>query len=132
MDTELSGGHAESAVSDPATDPEFGDRRPGSPTDIGTTGSPESAIDRVDLLLDEVERALTRLDDGTYGRCGSCGSPIEDAVLAGDPAAQNCGRCGVGAGPTQDRALTADAAPVADEDADAGGGGRTPSPGPAF
>ena len=40
--------------------------------------------------LDGVERALERLDAGTYGLCDSCGNPIDDAVLAEMPQARSC------------------------------------------
>ncbi|HUY66655.1 MAG TPA: hypothetical protein VMV06_07545 [Acidimicrobiales bacterium] len=53
----------------------------------------ETSLDAVDELLDEVEGALTRLDDGTYGVCGSCGAPIEDARLADSPLARSCSAC---------------------------------------
>jgi len=39
-----------------------------------------------DLLL-QVERALARLDAGTYGRCENCGNPIPKARLQALPAA---------------------------------------------
>jgi hypothetical protein len=52
-----------------------------------------SAVDAVDRLLDEVELALTRLDDGTYGRCETCGTPIDDDRLAGLPIVRTCARC---------------------------------------
>lgn len=51
-----------------------------------------SAVDAVDRLLDEVELALERLDDGTYGRCEGCGSPIDDQRLAGRPIVRTCGQ----------------------------------------
>jgi DnaK suppressor protein len=56
-------------------------------------GSSEASIDAVDGLLDEVEEALSRLDDGTYGRCRSCGGPIDDARLAESPVEQTCSTC---------------------------------------
>ena len=60
-----------------------------------------SAVDAVDGLLDEVERALARLDDGTYGRCESCGAPIDDGRLAELPIVRTCGTCDeVGGGST--------------------------------
>ena len=46
-------------------------------------GPPEVTIDEVDQLLDEVEAALSRLDEGTYGTCRGCGTPIDDTRLAG-------------------------------------------------
>jgi RNA polymerase-binding protein DksA len=39
-----------------------------------------------DLLL-QVERALARLDAGTYGRCENCGDPIPKARLQAFPRA---------------------------------------------
>jgi len=52
-----------------------------------------TAVDAVDRLLDEVERALARLDDGTYGRCEACGEPIADDRLAEHPIVSTCARC---------------------------------------
>jgi RNA polymerase-binding transcription factor DksA len=40
--------------------------------------------------LDEVERALAKLDDGTYGRCEVCGEEIAEARLEAMPAARFC------------------------------------------
>ena len=57
-----------------------------------------SAVDAVDALLDEVELALSRLDDGTYGRCEECGSPIDDDRLAGSATTRTCGACVIGGG----------------------------------
>jgi DnaK suppressor protein len=40
--------------------------------------------------LDEVERALSKLDDGTYGKCETCGEPISEARLEAMPATRFC------------------------------------------
>ena len=40
--------------------------------------------------LEEVERALRKLDDGTYGRCETCGEPIAPARLEAMPATRFC------------------------------------------
>jgi len=40
--------------------------------------------------LDDVERALGKLDDGTYGRCEVCGEPIGDDRLEAMPATRFC------------------------------------------
>lgn len=40
--------------------------------------------------LEEVERALQKLDDGTYGVCETCGEPIAPARLEAMPAARYC------------------------------------------
>lgn len=57
------------------------------------------AIDAVELLLDQVEAALSRLDDGTYGQCVTCGSPVEDPRLAEVPTALTCTACDAPAPP---------------------------------
>jgi DnaK suppressor protein len=41
-------------------------------------------------LLAEVERALAKLDDGTYGQCEVCGDSIGDARLEARPWATRC------------------------------------------
>ena len=59
----------------------------------GEPEGPEALVDAVDRLLDEVERALSGLDDGTYGRCGACEAAIEDSRLAEEPMTQACASC---------------------------------------
>jgi DnaK suppressor protein len=44
-------------------------------------------------LLDLAERALARIDDGTYGICESCGQPIGKARLEAFPRATLCVTC---------------------------------------
>jgi DnaK suppressor protein len=41
-------------------------------------------------LLDKIDRALARLDDGTFGICQRCGKPIEKARLKALPYASLC------------------------------------------
>ena len=44
-------------------------------------------------LLDKGERALARIDAGTYGVCESCGQPIGKARLLAFPRATLCVTC---------------------------------------
>jgi DnaK suppressor protein len=44
----------------------------------------------LESLLADVERALTKLDDGTYGRCEVCGEAIAPARLEAMPASRHC------------------------------------------
>lgn len=50
------------------------------------------ANNRRDLLM-QMERAMERLDAGTYGRCESCAQPIPKARLQAFPSATLCVRC---------------------------------------
>lgn len=44
-------------------------------------------------LLSGIDRALARMDDGTYGLCESCGEPIDINRLEALPAAVDCLDC---------------------------------------
>jgi DnaK suppressor protein len=43
--------------------------------------------------LEDVERALAKLSDGSYGVCEDCGDPIDPLRLEAKPAARYCINC---------------------------------------
>ena len=47
---------------------------------------------KLDAKLKDVERALLKLDDGTYGSCDVCGEPIGSERLEAIPWAVRCVR----------------------------------------
>lgn len=55
-------------------------------TDIGVGGSLETSLART-------ERALAKLDEGTYGTCDHCGHPIAPARLRAMPDSVMCVAC---------------------------------------
>ncbi len=50
----------------------------------------ESLTDNARDLLLKIEKALARMDEGTYGLCERCGKPIEKARLKALPYATLC------------------------------------------
>jgi DnaK suppressor protein len=58
-------------------------------TDVG-------AGEKLLLMADRVDRALAKLDDGTYGICDSCGEPILPARLRAAPESVRCIDCARG------------------------------------
>ena len=48
---------------------------------------------RIRDQLAEIEHALSKFDEGTYGRCDSCGKPIDPARLEALPQASLCLSC---------------------------------------
>lgn len=44
----------------------------------------------IEAELDDVTRALERLDEGSYGTCEACGTALADELLASTPAARRC------------------------------------------
>lgn len=55
-------------------------------TDIGVGSSLEGALARID-------RALAKLDEGTYGTCDRCGQPIAAGRLQARPEVSLCVTC---------------------------------------
>jgi DnaK suppressor protein len=56
-------------------------------------GEAEALAGQLRDALAEVEAAIGRLSDGTYGRCERCGQPIAPARLEAKPAARRCIAC---------------------------------------
>jgi DnaK suppressor protein len=52
-----------------------------------------ASVSRVLAILTDVETALARLADGSYGECIDCGVPIPFARLSAYPAAKRCVGC---------------------------------------
>ena len=44
-------------------------------------------------VLDEIDAALARIDDGSYGTCSRCGKPIGEERLEAMPYATLCIDC---------------------------------------
>ncbi|HZU74485.1 MAG TPA: TraR/DksA C4-type zinc finger protein [Acidimicrobiales bacterium] len=49
-----------------------------------------SILEQIEAELSDVEHALERLENGTYGLCEACGRPINDARLEALPASRFC------------------------------------------
>jgi RNA polymerase-binding transcription factor DksA len=49
-----------------------------------------SILEHVDAQLSDVDRAVERLREGTYGTCEACGRPIDEDRLRARPAARFC------------------------------------------
>jgi DnaK suppressor protein len=49
-----------------------------------------SLLEQIEAELADVEHALRRIDDATYGTCEACGKRIDDARLEVVPAARFC------------------------------------------
>lgn len=83
-------GPAESAVfADPAGPAETAD--PAGPADPAEDRpGHEALLAEAERVLDAVDGALARLDDGSYGSCEVCGGPVDDETLAAAPTARAC------------------------------------------
>jgi len=56
-------------------------------------GEADTLAARLQETLDEVEAALAKIADGTYGTCEQCGQEIAPARLEAKPAARLCISC---------------------------------------
>jgi DnaK suppressor protein len=83
------------ATSDVATD----DEHDPEGSTIGYERSRVAAlVAQADAHLDDIRRALDRLDAGTYGVCERCSGDISDARLEARPVSRTCIACASSAG----------------------------------
>ena len=52
----------------------------------------EPDLEGAERDIEDVEKALERLDRGEHDTCEVCGQPIPDEVLEASPTARTCGR----------------------------------------
>jgi DnaK suppressor protein len=73
-------------------------KRAGDFTAIATEQEERAVTaEKLDLQLNVVNRAIAKVEDGSYGRCDDCGDPIGDARLEALPTAIRCLNCQSGA-----------------------------------
>jgi DnaK suppressor protein len=64
------------------------------PADVGSETFEQSKevsiLHQISNQLADIDRAIARLDEGTYGLCEACGRPIGEERLAARPAARFC------------------------------------------
>lgn len=55
----------------------------------------EGVLDTLEERLKEVNDALVKIENGTYGVCTKCGKQIEEEKLLANPAATTCMSCSI-------------------------------------
>ena len=77
---------------DPVTAVSFGKRIGDGTTEAVERLNRTAAAQSISTSLEEVERALAKLDEGTYGVCDDCGEPIAPERLEAIPWTALCVR----------------------------------------
>jgi len=78
---------------DPVTPVSFGKRVGDGTTEAVDRLTKVGTARELEASLADVERALAKLDEGTYGSCDVCGEPIAAARLEARPWSVLCVRC---------------------------------------
>jgi DnaK suppressor protein len=78
---------------DPMTPVSFGKRVGDGTTEAVERINKVGVADSLASKLKDVERALAKFDEGSYGECDSCGLPIPSARLEAMPWATLCVDC---------------------------------------
>jgi RNA polymerase-binding protein DksA len=52
-----------------------------------------ATLNVLEARLKDIQDALKKIEDGTYGICEVCGKPIEEDRLEANPAARTCKAC---------------------------------------
>lgn len=83
------------AASDVATDDEHD---PEGSTIAYERSKVAALVAQADAHLDDIRRALERIEDGTYGVCERCSADISDARLEARPVVHTCIGCASSSG----------------------------------
>jgi DnaK suppressor protein len=69
---------------------EIGNEEGENASEVEQFGNELSVAEDLEARLRKVQAALTRVEDGSYGKCSVGGEEIEEARLAAEPAAETC------------------------------------------
>ncbi len=72
---------------------EFGDKEDDSVSEVENFERNLNLEGTLEVSLQKTDKALKRIEDGTYGRCEKCGQPIEEGRLRVFPSATSCMKC---------------------------------------
>ncbi|MBI4127893.1 MAG: TraR/DksA C4-type zinc finger protein [Parcubacteria group bacterium] len=75
------------------TFPQYGDTEDDNIAEVSDFANTLDAQNRLEKSLEEVDQALGRIAQGTYGICEQCKKPIEVERLKAFPAARMCLTC---------------------------------------
>jgi RNA polymerase-binding transcription factor DksA len=76
-----------------ASYPEYGDESDENAREIADYTVNKPLEMTLEKLLRDVDKSLARLDEGTYGTCKYCDSPIEEKRLLARPTSGSCVAC---------------------------------------
>jgi DnaK suppressor protein len=74
-------------------DVEFGDGFADAAAATAERSEVLGIVDNLTKLLADVDQALTRVEDGTYGLCKACGKEIGEARMEFRPTSRYCVEC---------------------------------------
>ena len=83
-------GQVEGLEQGTGSSPDFDDNFADSGQVAAEQGENKSLAAQLRTELDEVERALAKLDEGVYGQCETCGNAVGADRLAAMPATRFC------------------------------------------
>ena len=53
----------------------------------------ESTLSTLEEEMEQIDRAVNKIEEGTYGKCSNCDKPIEEKRLEFNPSATYCSQC---------------------------------------
>jgi DnaK suppressor protein len=81
------------APRDPVAAVSFGKRVGDGTTEAVERLNRVAAAEGLVAMLADIDRAIVKIDEGSYGRCDRCGNPIPPERLEARPWAVRCVRC---------------------------------------
>jgi len=72
---------------------EFGDKEDDNVSEVENFERNLNLEETLEISLQKIDKALKKIENGSYGRCEKCGQPIEEGRLRVFPSATSCMKC---------------------------------------
>ena len=72
---------------------DYGDSEDENSEEISDTIEDESTLSTLEEEIDQIDKAMQKVEEGSYGKCSNCGEIIEEKRLEFNPAATYCSQC---------------------------------------
>lgn len=72
---------------------EYGNSEDENSEEVSDMIEDDSTLNTLEDEINQIDKALNRIESGDYGKCSKCGKPIEEKRLEVNPSATYCSEC---------------------------------------
>ena len=72
---------------------EYGDSEDENSEEVSDMIEDDTTLTMLENEIEQIDKALDKIEEGSYGKCSKCGESIEDKRLEFNPSATHCSKC---------------------------------------
>lgn len=72
---------------------EYGDSEDENSEEVSDMLEDGTTLSMLENEIDQIDKALDKIEEGSYGKCSKCGDQIEEKRLEFNPSATHCSKC---------------------------------------